>query len=434
MNSLVKKVVRTVTEQKHVPDFSTTHVPIPAVNKAELYLTFKCNDRCAHCITRSGPERRELMLPKQANTLLENLAQFSVTRRLEAVCGPGRMVSVDNDRRQKLEEMKSPPAVLTEELKQDYSDALQGRGLKAEWITSKQRIPLNFSRPSIRLSGGEFFMWPFELNGRRLSLKERLEFQQNFLRRARERLPEYDIWILTNGRFVRDNAIAEQVIRHWSVNSSQEDQGRARTRICVSVDVFHRPPEGSSIEEMLDRLWKFCNQYNMSAPFLYGITNQRIGFLGRVIDHFAPGILSKEAIENVSGSRINPIKDILVDPVDLTETEGCREVKGFYFDHQNRGFIANDVAVDPKGHLVYCCACLGDYGDFLSSPAETLRRIVTDPISIMLRSSENTIRLMNTAVGLDPTIRVLGKAPHPAATASTCYQMMTGIRVPERRQ
>jgi len=49
---------------------------------------------------------------------------------------------------------------------------------------------------------------------------------------------------------------------------------------------------------------------------------------------------------------------------------------------------------------------------------------------LMLRRAETAIPLLNTAVELDPTIKVLGAGEHPAVTGSTCYQLMTGKRLP----
>jgi len=271
-------------------------------------------------------------------------------------------------------------------------------------------------------------MWPAEVNGRALSENERLAEQGKLLERARVILPEHDVWILTNGRFATSQERADTVVERW-VRGVNAPSAGGRTRIGISVDVFHRPPPGSTVEEMIERIWQPALAHGLGVPFLYGLPNHRIGHLGRAFGGFPIGRLEKGRIPNASRSTLNPVADIIVDPVDLVAGSGCREVRGFVFQHGAGCSLANNIVVAPSGHLVYCCACLGDYGDFVREPEDSLRRMLTDPVAIMLRRAETVVPLMNTAVELDPTIQVLGTGEHPAVTASTCYQLMTGRRL-----
>ena len=403
-------------------------MPLPAINDVELYPTFRCNDRCVHCITKSGPEREEALSPADAITAVRHIAEFSLLRRLEKIYGDGEFRCELPRKCRELEAMERPPKRLSESLKTAYADCLQGRGYTSKWVGGSSCFDLNFGRPSIRISGGEFFMWPSKVNGEELSEDQRIHFQGDLLREIRALLPDYDVWILTNGLFAVSRERANKVIERWAEHANSPD-AEGKTRICISVDVFHRPPPRSSVEEMLDRIWTATRKCGFGAPFLYGIPNNRIGYLGRAFGRFKVGKLAKHEIKNVSGSPFNPVASITVDPIDLVSTDGCREVQGFYFQHGSVGLIANNIVIAPSGHLVYCCACLGDYGDFVHAPQQCLERIVTDPVSVMLRRSETTIVLLNTAVELDPSITVFGTGEYAAATGSTCYQMMTGERI-----
>ena len=79
--------------------------------------------------------------------------------------------------------------------------------------------------------------------------------------------------------------------------------------------------------------------------------------------------------------------------------------------------------------MVYCCACLGSYGDFVNQPQECLHNIVTDPLACALRKKETVIPLLELAVELDSTIRIFGTGEHKAVTGSTCYQLLSGVRL-----
>jgi hypothetical protein len=193
--------------------------------------------------------------------------------------------------------------------------------------------------------------------------------------------------------------------------------------------MFHTPPKNSTIEEMLHRTWTSCKKNGAYSPFLYGVPNDRISLLGRAFKNFKVGIIEKNLNINRSGSQVNPVKDLVVDPVDLISSDGCNEVKGFSVQHGSKGILVNNIVVSPDGHMVFCCACLGTYGNFVSKPEECLKNMVMDPVSLMLRKGDTSIDLLNTAVKLDPTIKIFGKGVHPAVTGSTCYQMISGERI-----
>jgi len=429
MNSLVTQVVETLRRRSLLPEVPEAVARfVPAINKVELYPTFCCNDRCAHCITCSGPQRRQTLAPEDAGTVLEHVRDYSILTRLRQLLGDGRFCCDVPEQQRQLEVMAHPPRRLTDSLKSAYADCLQGKGQSAKWVSGSGSSALNFGRPSVRISGGEFFMWPAEVNGRTLSEGERIAEQGRLLERARAILPEHDVWILTNGRFATSRERADAVVDRWARGANAPSVG-GRTRIGISVDVFHRPPPGSTVEEMLQRIWQPALAHGLGAPFLYGLPNHRIGYLGRTFGRFPVGRLEKGRIPNASRSTFNPVGDIIVDPVDLVASGGCREVRGFVFQHGAGCSPANNIVVAPSGRLVYCCACLGEYGDFVHEPEQALRRMLTDPIARMLRLAETVVPLMNTAVELDPTIKVLGRGEHSAVTASTCYQLMTGRRL-----
>ena len=429
MTELTARVVKVMRERGMLPSFAAgTVLPLPAVNKVEFYPTFRCNDSCDHCITRSGPDREETLDPEDAATSIENVATFSVVARMRRLYGEGDFRCKPSVQCIELGRRQRPPAKLDDPLKKAYAECLQGKGNVAEWVTHSERIRLNYGRPSVRISGGEFYMWPFRLAGRKLSEDERLRHQSQLVGEIRFRLPDYDTWILTNGRFATSRDRADKVVGHWARNANSLEAG-GRTRLCISVDIFHRPPAGGTVEEMLESIWRASHRHGLGAPFLYGISNNRIGYLGRAFEQFRVGVLEPHEIKNASCSTFNPASCMSVDPIDLVCQGGCREVKGFYFEHAGGCLLANNIVISPSGRMVYCCACLGDYGDFVNEPARCLERVVLDPVSIMLRRTETAIPFLETAVELDPTVQVFGAGPHPAVTASTCYQMMTGERI-----
>lgn len=403
-------------------------IPLPGINDIEWYLTYHCNDKCAHCITRSGPEREETLSPSDAFTVVGHIADNSILKHLRTAFGDVEFRFELLPVCRELEKMEERPEKLTDSLAQAYADCLKGKRYISKMVGGSFSLDLPFGRPSIRLSGGEFFTWPFKLNGKHLPQEHRLCLQGKLLGEIRRTLPDYDVWILTNGRFATTQERTNGVIEQWT-RYSNLPQAQGRTRICVSVDVFHRPPPKSSVEKMLDRIWEAARKYGLAAPFLYGIPNRTIAYMGRVFGTFRVGKLKKDEISNVSQSSFNPVTDMIVDPIDLVSSDGCRETTGFYFQHGPRTFLGSNINLDPCGHLVYCCACLGDYGDFVDDPQQSLQKVVTDPISLMLRRAETTIPLLNLAVELDPSIRVFGSGENAAVTGSTCYQMMTGERI-----
>lgn len=430
MNSLVNKVVEEARQRGLFPSISEEdNIPLPAINKVELYTTFQCNYKCDHCITNSGPDREESLDPEDAYRAIENISRYSLINGLEDLFGEGRYECEHGDEFKKLEMMRKPPKRLDDELKTMYSDCLQEKDDNSKWyFNDNSYLDLNFSRPSLRLSGGEFYMWPYKIDGEVLSEEERLCYQRDIIKDIREKLPEYDLWILTNGSFADSMEHADEVIGKWAEYGNKKG-APGRTRICVSVDIFHSPPRKSTVEDMVKRIWAASWKHGLRAPFLYGIPNNRIGLLGRAFKKFKVGSIPEGEINNYSRSGFNPVSDVVVDPVDLVSTQGCREVKGFYLSHGDSGLMVNNVVISPMGRLVYCCACLGDYGDFINEPCESLKKLIIDPVTLMLRRRETVVPLFNLAVLMDPTIEIFGSGEYPAVTASTCYQMMTGVRV-----
>ena len=180
---------------------------------------------------------------------------------------------------------------------------------------------------------------------------------------------------------------------------------------------------------MLNRIWTAAWKYGFMAPHLYGIPNQTIGLIGRALDNFRPGKIQKNEVNNVSQSSFNPLTYIIVDPYDLVKSGGCRETKGFVIKNGEGVLLGNNVFISPSGHLVYCCACVGNYGDFINNPQECMRTIVTDPLARALRNKETVAPLLNLAAELDPTINIFGTGDNAAVTGSTCFQMLSGKRL-----
>jgi len=394
---------------------------VPAANKIELYLTYHCNDRCQHCITRSGPERRESMPPERVAKVLGILCQYSVVERLRQLLGEGVLETGADEEMTRLAGLPDPPARLDGPLQSTYARLLQGGGT-SRWRTRQGSVEVPLGRPSIRLSGGEFYTWPVGLPE-----SERLQHQAALLGLIRRLLPEYDVWVLTNGRFARDEARARRVVAHWG---GAETSGGGQIRICISVDAFHRPPAGSTTEQMLTRLWQASRSAGLAAPFLYGIPNNRVGLVGRAFETMSPGTLEAPDLRHGHSASVNPLTALVVDPIDLMATDGCRELQGFYCAHADRGFPVHNVVVAPSGHLTYCCACVGDYGDLLTDPRRALQNMAGDPVARMLRQGTSAARLLATAARLDPSVLVVGSGENAAATGCTCYQVLSGVRLP----
>ncbi len=430
MNTLITEVLEKAKERDIISP-TTTDMPMAYISSAELYITFNCNDKCEHCITESGGNRKEIMSPKDATRAVENIATYSILHPLRRLYGNGTYHYTPPSQCEKLDEMEKPPKKLSYTLMQTYNVCAIGREGISQWVSEDGTFKLNFRKPAIRLSGGEFFMWPKMLDGKRLSEDERLVFQENLIREIRSKLPDYDVWILTNGRFATDHERTDKVIRHWAkyANTSSAD---AKMRICMSIDAFHRPPHKSTIREMVGRIWSSAWKYGLMAPHLYGIPNQSIGLIGRALDNFHPGKMQKNEIKNVSKSSFNPLTYVIVEPYDLVKSGGCMETKGFVIKNGEGVLLGNNVFIAPSGHLVYCCACVGDYGDFINNPEECMKNIVTDPLAVALRNKETVVPFLKLATELDPTITIFGTGENAAVTGSTCYQMLSGKRINNR--
>ncbi len=425
MSRLVAEVLKRVESDGLAVRNSSLNMPPVAVNKVELYLSFHGNDRCAHCVTCSGPHRQEMLLPDDARKVLRNVRDFSILTRLRQLSSVGHFRFARPRRCRELDTIERPPSELTAQLIGDYADCLMGKGYTSEWVGEGLTTTLPFGRPSIRLSGGEFFTWPHKLGGKPVEEDRRLELQCELLQQIRDILPEYDIFILTNGRFASSQQRADKVLAAWSGCSPA---GGGRTRLSISIDVFHRPPPGSTVEEMLNRIWVACRKVNMGAPFLYGVTNARVGLVGRALTQLGCCKAEVSLITDMSGSGLNPRASLCLDPVDLAATDGCNELKGFFCETEYGIIPVNNIVVTPEGRMAYCCACVGDYGDFVHEPRRCLRNVLLDPVSVMLRRHETAVKLLNIAVKLDPSIKVFGTGENAAITGSTCYQMLTGRR------
>ncbi|GEM_PF-1570609 len=428
----IEDVVRAARDRGFIPDIpDDLELPLPAVNKVEFYLSFHGNDRCAHCISCSGPHKQETISPADAMEIVKNVESFSILNRLKTVLGEGSFKFDRPEKCKKLDAMKKPPRVLTGEFKQDYADCLMGKGFTSQWIGSDEITHLNFGRPSIRLSGGEFSTWPHQIDGRRVPEKERFRYQRELLEHIRKLLPEYDIFILTNGRFAEKAEMTDRVIRQW-LDTGQ--RGGGRTRICISVDVFHSPPPGNTVQGMLRQIWSACRHYGISAPYLYGITNNRVMLLGRALETFGCCKMNIVKPENISRSSINPVEEIHLDPVDLISTGGCNELKGFFCATKRGTILVNNIVILPTGNLAYCCACVGDFGNFKDDPERSLENIVRDPVALMLRREQTAVNLLNIAVEMDPSIKLFGSEKNAAVTGSTCYQLLSGKRLAGGRE
>ena len=103
VNSLVTQVVETLQRRRLLPDVPEAVArSVPAVNKVELYPTFVCNDGCEHCITRSGPQRRQTLAPDDAGLVLEHVRDYSILTRLRQVLGDGHFRCIIPDRQREL--------------------------------------------------------------------------------------------------------------------------------------------------------------------------------------------------------------------------------------------------------------------------------------------------------------------------------------------
>lgn len=401
-----------------LPDSST--LPLPSIHNVELYLSFHGNDHCDHCITNSGPHRNETMSPSAAEAVINNIKDYSVLMRISQLMDGGEFTSTHSSLYRKLTSLKKPPAVLSDELIQSYSDVLMNRDSLSSWTSNDVTFNLNFARPSIRISGGEFYTWPHRIDGKDIPQEERLTYQKNLLNYIRSVLPEYDIFILTNGRFAQNRKIAADTLSHWNDSSNT---GSGQTHICVSLDRFHQAPKGKTKTDMLNYLWHSCKINRLPSPFIYSIPQKRIMLLGRALKNFGSSLCDSRIREQ----QLN--ENLRFDPVDLIETDGCNELRGFISKTPAGSLIVNNIVILPDGHLAYCCACVGDYGDFLENPDIALSKINSDLISVMLRKSTTASLLLKTAAEVDNTIAVFNDGENGPVTGSTCYQMLSGMRI-----
>ena len=147
MSPTLGKVLAELSKRDLIPQFPDGfQVPLPAINKVELYLSFYGNDCCAHCIVNAGPHRKEVMQPHNIRPVLENIAKFSIINRLRAVAGGGEFVFDLPAKCKKLDELAEPPEKMTEELIQKYSDCLMGKGYSSKWVKEYSTIDLDFGR------------------------------------------------------------------------------------------------------------------------------------------------------------------------------------------------------------------------------------------------------------------------------------------------
>ncbi|MDY6935369.1 MAG: hypothetical protein SVZ03_14235 [Spirochaetota bacterium] len=427
-NPLTNEIIKTLKHKNLIPTIpDKSKIPLPAINKVELYLSFHGNDRCAHCITNSGPHRGESLHPNRAKQVIDNIAKYSILSRLQTLDRGGQFRTIYPAKYEKLYMRPKPPKKLTKEVYQGYADCLMGKNYTSMWINDQRITPLNFGRPSIRISGGEFYTWPHVMDGVEVSKNDRLKFQKDLLKYINNRIPEYDIFILTNGRFAKDIQSANTVIQHWS---DHETDNSGRTHICISMDPFHHAPSNSTLMDMLNRIWKACRKSRIGTPLLYGVPNNRIMLLGRALVSFSKGNGKSIEVKDITKNSYYTDGRIELDPVDLIATDGCNELKGFICETEYGAFIANNIVVLPSGHLAYCCACVGNFGDFINKPQETLLNITTNTIAVMLRRKQTAINILSTAVELDPSIKLFLDGKNSAVTGSTCYQMLSGIRIP----
>ncbi|MBU8920403.1 MAG: hypothetical protein KOO63_00955 [Bacteroidales bacterium] len=426
MDDLREKIIKKaiVDGILSVPD---PRMPEAHINSAELYLTFKCNDSCSHCITESGPKRPESMTPENAFKAIDNIARHSIHKILPKIYGNGTFRHEGSNQCHELDSLLSPPEQLTYALLQKYNVCATHRDCESTWVTSEGTFKLNLRKPSIRLSGGEFFCWPLGKDGKTLSEKERLGHQKDLIRHIRKTLPEYDLWILTNGRFASSAEKAETVIGSWAETANNTEYD-SNVRICLSVDIFHSPPPESTIEQMLERVWTNSIDKGLPAPHIYGIPNQSIGLVGNALRNFKKGRYSKAEVENRSCSSFNPFTYLNVDPFDLVESNGCGETKGFMIEHGEGVHLVHNVFISPQGRMVFCCACVGDYGDFINAPGDCMKNIVTNPLALAMRRKETVIPLLNLVADMDSTIRIFGEGEFANVTGSTCYQFLSGHR------
>jgi len=402
------------------PSVNNSCIPTPLVNSVELYLSFHGNDCCSHCLTFSGPHREEVLSPEDAYKILLSLREHSLIKRIKGEKGFKELRFYRSPEKCALDNREKPPESFSRDLVSLYADCLQGVGDITVIEKKTASCQLRKSRPTIRLSGGEFYLWPHRIDDRETTEEERAGCQRLLLETIRYLLPEYDIWILTNGRFAESRECAERTVRNW-LDFSEYRTRRNQTRICLSVDCFHQPPRGRTRRDMLRYIWKAARKYSDTAPYIYGIPDYKVFLTGRALENF------DYRPQKYGTTAANPCP-AETDPTFLTDTDGCREVKGFLYAEGSRCIPVNNIVIDPLGNLCYCCACVGNYGSFLHYPEQSLRRVLTDPVSRLIRKGNTAEVFLNRAVELDPEIKIFGNSPREKAAGSTCYQVLSGFR------
>ncbi len=411
-NIFFEKLLNQLKKENLLPEIPE-NLPTPSINDVELYLSFYGNDACPHCITCSGPHRKEIMLPSDTKKIIDHIAQFSILQSLNRILKSGYFFSDTSKLKEKLDTRLCYPKKLDDTEIFQYADSIMGKADTSKWIINNNYLPLNFGRPAIRISGGEFYCWPRQIDGKILNENERLNYQQDLLQYIHKKLPQYDIWILTNGRFAETITQANKVIKKWAIPA---DTNAGKVRICLSVDVFHKTPKNKTTNNMLKYIWKAVAKYNLAAPYIYSIPNKKIFLSGRAFKNFDEGTINKNN------------KQIIVDSNSLIPSNGCNELKGFVCETPHGNLLVNNIVVLPSGHLAYCCVAVGDYGSFLNTPEKTLKNITQNPIARMLSSGEYAFKLLELACKMDSSIKTYGQSKEKIASGATCYQLLSGVR------
>ncbi|MCG8569434.1 MAG: hypothetical protein MJB14_04785 [Spirochaetes bacterium] len=400
---------------------------LPAIHNVELYLSFYGNDQCSHCITCSGPHRKETLSPLNAQKIISNIALYRIKNFIIHINGAGNYEFTHSPIKAALDKLPQPPLPFSNEILADYNQQMLNKDESASWKKIDTEEKLNFNRPSIRLSGGEFYCWPHQIEGKILTEAERLICQQELIQRIHQKLPEYDIWILTNGRFAESQEQADRVIQHWQVPAHLRTSNRIR--ISLSIDPFHAPPHYSNHKQMIKRIWQSALKHLHHAPYIYSLARKKIFLAGRALQQINPKCHFKGHLHDQVNDLFSESVHLETEALDLEKNNGCDEVKGFICSTHNGSFLANNLYIHPQGNLAYCCACVGNYGDFIHHPEETLKNMVTDPISVMLRHGKSAACLMNMAIQLDPSLDILKNTSFPAANGTICYQLLSGKRI-----
>jgi len=150
MNDFVSNVLQKARINGLIPCLNDyRHLPLPAVNKVELYLSFYGNDRCAHCISCSGPDRKELMHPDTASIIVQNISRYSILAALENMMGGGGFRFKRPQRCRELDITPNPPAVLTDSLILAYCCLCVGD--YGDLVSNPEQTPMQILKDPIPL-------------------------------------------------------------------------------------------------------------------------------------------------------------------------------------------------------------------------------------------------------------------------------------------